>query len=448
MIIKNRDELVTTALREHALELVEAGIERVLPGSIMKSAVQFDNLKKILTVQDTCYSLDGGRIFVIGGGKAANRMASALEEIVGSENIVAGIVISKGVDSTTGKIKVYTASHPIPDERGLQAVQQILLLKQNYSIDRNDLIVCLVSGGASALMPCPVDGLSLEDKQATTGLLLGCGADIEEMNVVRKHLSRIKGGGLGQFFSPATVVSLVISDVVGDDFSVIASGPTYPDSSTFQDAWNVLEKYQLSKKVPGSVMAYLQKGLQGIVSETPKRLANCDHYIVGNNRLALEAMAGKAGELGYKPLIVTAEQQGDTSDVAHLRAKEILEGRYFDYDAIIIGGETTPTLPANAGRGGRNQHFAAITMLAMKSHPGDWAVASMGTDGSDYLPEVAGALVDNHSIELAISQGIDVQAYLDRFDSNSLFQKMGGALIITGNTGTNVGDVMLYLLER
>ena len=447
MLVKNRDELATTVLRGHVLDIIEAGVERVLPDNIMKSAVQFDNRKKVLMIQDTCYSLAGGRIFVIGGGKAAGRMAETLEEIIGSDNIVAGTVISKGGDFTTSKIEVLTASHPLPDERGLQGVQKILMLKQDYSISRNDLVTCLVSGGASALMPCPVDGVSLEDKQKTTELLLGCGADIREVNTVRKHLSKTKGGRLGAFFSPATVVSLVISDVIGDDLSVIASGPTYPDSSTFQDAWNVLEKYQLLEKVSSSVVSYLERGLHGKVPETPKSLTNCDNYITGNNRLALEAMAHKAGELGYKPNIITAEQQGDTTSAARTRAGEIVENRYQDYDAIIIGGETTPTLPLNAGKGGRNQHFAAVTMLAMQPYPGDWAAASAGTDGSDYLPEVAGALVDNHSLSLAIDRGIDVQAYLDRFDSNSLFQEIGGSLLITGNTGTNVGDVMLYLLK-
>jgi len=447
MLIKNRDELATTTLREHALAIIEAGIARVLPDKVMKSAVHFDNRKKILTVQDTCYSLAGGRIFVIGGGKAASRMAGALEEIVGEDNIVDGIVISKGGDPGTGKIKVLTASHPIPDARGLQGVRQILMLKQDYSISRNDLVICLVSGGASALMPCPVDGVSLEDKQKTTELLLRCGANIREVNTVRKHLSQTKGGRLGVFFSPATVVSLVISDVIGNDLSVIASGPTYPDSSMFQDAWDVLKKYQLLEKLSDSVVSYLERGLRGEVPETPKSLTNCDNYIIGSNRLALEAMAHNASGLGYKPIIITAEQRGDTTTAARTRAREIVEGRYQSYDAIIIGGETTPTLPPDAGRGGRNQHFAAVTMLAMQPYPGDWAAASVGTDGSDYLPEVAGALVDNHSLEVANTQGIDVQAYLGRFDSNSLFRKMGGSLIITGNTGTNVGDVMLYLLK-
>jgi glycerate-2-kinase len=184
------------------------------------------------------------------------------------------------------------------------------------------------------------------------------------------------------------------------------------------------------------------------VAETPKSLTNCHNYIIGNNRLALEAMAQQAEELGFTPLIVTAEQKGDTAEAAYTRAGEILEGKYHGYNAILIGGETTPKLPKYAGEGGRNQHYAAISMIAMQSYPGDWLVASAGTDGSDYLPDVDGAMVDNNTLLRAKSHGINVQAYIDRFDSNTLFKKIGGSLIITGNTGTNVSDVMLYLLRQ
>lgn len=296
-------------------------------------------------------------------------------------------------------------------------------------------------------MPCPVDCVSLSDKQRTTELLLKCGADIHEINAVRKHLSKIKGGRLGEFYSPVKVVSLLISDVIGDELDVIASGPTYPDSSTFRDAYGILEKYDLMPKTPQSIVAYLKRGCCGEVEETPKTLTNCDNHIIGNNRLALEAMVNEAKKLGFIPYVVTDEQSGDTTAVAHIRAREIIEGKYQGYNAILLGGETTPKLPENAGKGGRNQHYAAVSMVAMKTYPGKWVVASVGTDGSDYLPDVAGAMVDNDTLYRATARGIEVQAYIDRFDSNTLFRKIGKALIITGNTGTNVSDVMLYLLE-
>jgi glycerate 2-kinase len=448
VIIKNRDELATTTLKKQALKIIESGIGRVLPKAIMKSAVSYDTVNKSLKIQNTTYGTATGRIFVIGGGKASGLMAEALEDTTGAKNIFTGIVNCKVGGYRTKKIKVIKAGHPIPDKRGLNGVKQMLALKEKYHISGDDLVICLISGGGSALMPCPIDGISLEDKQRMTELLLKCGAEIHEINAVRKHLSRIKGGRLGEFYSPTKVVSLIISDVIGDDLDVIASGPTYPDSSSFQKAYAVLEKYDLTAGVPESVLSYLKKGCRGEVAETPKSLANCHNHIIGNNRLALEAMAKKAEELGFTPLVVTAEQKGDTVEVACMRAREILEDRYNGYNAILIGGETTPKLPKDAGKGGRNQHYAAISMMAMKPYPGDWLVASVGTDGSDYLPDVAGAMVDNNTLLRAASHGIDVQAYIDRFDSNTLFKKIGGALIITGNTGTNVSDVILHLLRR
>jgi len=183
------------------------------------------------------------------------------------------------------------------------------------------------------------------------------------------------------------------------------------------------------------------------VAETPKTLNNCHNYIIGDNKLALKAMLEKADEMGFTPHIITAEQKGETTEVARSRANEISSSKYGGYNAILIGGETTPKLPATAGRGGRNQHYAAVSMLAMKQYPGEWVVASAGTDGSDFLPDVAGAIVDNNSPDIARAQGIDVESYLDGYDSNVLLDRIGDSLIITGDTGTNVGDVIIYLLK-
>ena len=448
VMVKNWDELTTTKLRRQALTTIEAGIERVLPGNIMKSALSYDPISKSLRVNNTAYHVADGRICVIGGGKASGLMSEALEDTIGADNIFTGIVNCKGGAYRTKSIKIIKAGHPIPDKRGLNGVKKMLALKDKHSINDNDLVICLISGGGSALMPCPVKGISLEDKQETTQLLLNCGAEIHEINAVRKHLSGIKGGRLGEFYSPTKVVSLIISDVIGDDLDTIASGPTHPDPSTFQDAYGVLEKYSLMASAPKSVLSYLKMGCRGEVPETPKRLTNCHNHIIGNNRLALKAMARQAEELGFKPLIVTAEQKGDTAEAAYTRASEILKGKYQGYNAIIIGGETTPKLPDNAGKGGRNQHYAAVSMLAMKSYPGYWLAASIGTDGSDYLPDIAGAMVDNETLLRATSRGIEVKKYIDRFDSYTLFKKIGKALIVTGDTGTNVSDVMLYLLEQ
>ncbi|MEE8194655.1 MAG: DUF4147 domain-containing protein [Dehalococcoidales bacterium] len=444
MIIKNGTELATTELRKQALAIIEAGINRVLPTNIMNSALSYEPAGRVLAVAATGYSLAQGRLFVIGGGKASGLMAETLEGII--PDISAGVVNCKSRDYQTSKIKVIAAAHPIPDEGGVTGVKEMLALRDSYSIGENDFIICLISGGGSALMPCPVDGVSLEDKQKITGLLLGSGAEIGEINAVRKHLSRIKGGRLGRFYSPTTVISLVLSDVVGNDLAVIASGPTFPDPTTFQDAYGVLERHGLLPRAPECVTRFLSRGCRGEVAETPKELSNCDNYIIGDNRLALQAMLEKAQGMGFAPCIVTAEQKGDTTAVARSRAGEILGSRYAAYDALIIGGETTMKLPASAGKGGRNQHYAVESMLAMKDYPGQWVIAGIGTDGSDFLPDVAGAIVDNSSLAAAEAMGLDVKSCLEGCDSHTLLDRIGHSLVITGDTGTNVGDVVVYLL--
>lgn len=447
-IIKNKAELATTGLRQQALDLVETGIAHVLSSAIMKSAVRYDPARRTVTVNNSEHTIAGGRVFVIGGGKASGLMAEALEDIIPPENITAGVVACKGDVSRyrTDKIRIVSASHPMPDDRGLHAVQQMLALKAHYAINASDLVICLISGGGSALLPCPIDGVSLADKQAVTWLLLNCGATIHEINAVRKHLSRTKGGRLGLFFSPATLISLIISDVVGNDLDVIASGPTIPDASTFADACHVLAKYELLSKLPAAVLDYFKKGCRGEVAETPKTLPNCFNYIIGDNSLALKAMSEKAMALGLVPCIV-AEQTGETTAVARLRVTEIMNGRYAGHNVVLIGGETTPRLPENPGKGGRNQHYAAVSMLAMKEYPGRWTLACAGTDGSDFLPDVAGAIVDSDSLNAATARGMVVSSYLDRYDSNTLLKKLGNSLIDTGDTGTNVGDVIIYILK-
>ncbi len=447
MIIKNRAELATTELRSKALDIVEAGIARVLPTNIMKSALGYDSAGRVLAINGDSYSFAGGRLFVTGGGKASGLMAEALEEIIPPRDITAGIVTCKSRDYKTARVRVVAAGHPLPDRRGVAGVRAMLALKESYGINRDDLVVCLISGGGSALMPYPVAGVSLEDEQEITGLLLGSGAEIAEINTLRKHLSRTKGGQLGRYFMPATVVSLILSDVVGNDLSVIASGPTFPDATTFSDAYRVLKKYHLLSRAPESVTNHLKQGRRGEDAETPKSLENCHNYIIGDNRLALLAMKEKAEEAAFAACTITAEQKGETTAVARSRAKQILSSEYAGYDAVILGGETTPKLPAIAGKGGRNQHYAAESMVAMAEYPGQWLVVSTGTDGSDFLPDVAGAIVDKGSLDKAKEKGIDIKSYLKRYDSNALLDQIGHCLIITGDTGTNVGDVILYLLR-
>jgi len=446
MIIKNRRELANTVLRDNVLQIIEVGIKRVLPPNIMRVAVSYDAPNQTIKIQDDSFSLLATkRIFVVGGGKASGLMAQALEDIIGIENITDGMVNFKGGQVKTQKIKAVIAGHPTPDQRGVGGVGEMLALKDRYAIGENDIVICLLSGGGSALMPCPVEGVSLSDKQKITEFLIGSGAKIDEINVVRKHLSRVKGGQLGDFYSPARVVSLILSDVIGNDLATIASGPTTPDPSTFADAYDVLKSYNLVTRAPKSVIDFIEKGRRGEAPETPKALNNCHNYIIGDNTLALEAMAAKAKELGFSPYIITSQQTGDTTKVARSRARDVLEHEHAGYNILLIGGETTIELSPDAGRGGRNQHYAAVSLLAMADYLGRWVVASVGTDGSDFLPDVAGAIVDQNSLETAKDKKLDIESYIKRCDSYTLLQKIGHSLLITGDTGTNVGDVVVYL---
>jgi len=444
-IIKNKDELSTTRLRKIALEVIESGIRRVLPPNIMHEHVKYDFERRVLYVMGDKFEIKG-RIFVVGGGKASGLMAEAFEKIVNSD-ITAGYINCVDTDYRTKKVEIIKASHPVPDENGVNGVKKMLALKDRYDIKDKDVIICLISGGGSALIPYPAEGITLEDKQKTTKLLLSCGAEIEEINTVRKHLSRVKGGQFGMHFSPALVISIIISDVIGNKLDVIASGLTTPDPSTFRDAIAILKKYNLLDKVPSSVVRHLRKGEAGEVQETPKKLENCRNYIIGNLKMALEAMAERSAQKGLNPIIVTDEQKGETTEVARLRAREIIQGKYSKYDAILLGGETTPVLPENHGEGGRNQHYVAVSMIELKECPNEWVVASVGTDGSDFSHEYAGAIADRSSLMALEEKGLNAMEFIERYDSGNLLKKIGKCLIITGNTGTNVGDVILYILS-
>ncbi|NQV13496.1 MAG: DUF4147 domain-containing protein [Parcubacteria group bacterium] len=442
MIIKNYDQLAITPQRKQALQIISAGIERVLPPNIIKQAITYDPAQKVLTVNGDQYDFATGRLFVIGGGKAAGLMAQALESIISPDDITAGVVTCHNGGAETKKIEVVKASHPLPGEEGIEGVQKMMTIKKEHKVTDKDLVLCLISGGGSALMPYPAAGVDLADKQAITKSLLRSGAPIEEVNIVRKHLSQVKGGQLGQHFAPARVVSLILSDVVGNDLSTIASGPTTPDPTTFTDAIQVLEKYDLLDQAPTSVVTHLKKG----ELETPAKLPNCHNYIIGDNKLALEAMKVKAEELGLKPTIVTAKEKGSPDEIVASRVKEIKTGKYKGANILLMGGEPTPTLPDNPGEGGRNQYYTAAALFALSQHQKGWLVASVATDGSDFMPEIAGGIVDNNSLTDKNITTQDIQQYLEKFDSYSLLERLDNSLVITGKTGTNVGDLMVWMV--
>ncbi len=448
MFIINKKELSLSVQRRIALEAAEAGIAEVLPLAVMKESVSFSRCDRILCVQNQEFFIPPqGRIFVVGAGKASGLMAQQLEKIIGAKNIAAGVVNCNYTRYNTQAIKIHHATHPLPSAAGVAGAKQILSLKGQYNIGADDLVIALISGGGSALLPCPAEGISLRDKQKVTQLLLACGAEIKEINIVRKHLSKVKGGQLGRHFAPARVVSIIISDVIGNHLGTIASGPTTPDRSTFSQALGVLKKYRLLNKVPPVVRRYLEAGQAKRKAETPKRLNNCFNFIVGDNGRALDGIAEYLRQQKFKPLIITDKQKGSPEKVAKKLWRQVKNKRYAFYNAFILGGETTPVLPPRPGQGGRNQHFIA-QLLWQGRNQSNWTALSIGTDGSDYLSGIGGAIVDSQSWEASQAKGLDLPAFLARFDSYNFFKKLGHSLIKMRHTGTNVGDVVIYLAGK
>jgi hydroxypyruvate reductase len=390
------------------------------------------------------------RVFVIGGGKATASMAHAAEEILGNR-IERGIInVKYGHTADLGVIKINEVGHPIPDEAGLGGAQEIVSLL--VDTDKDDLVMALISGGGSALLPMPSETISLEEKQQVTRLLLSCGADIREINAVRKHISQIKGGQLAKLSYPSTMISLVLSDVVGDGLDSIASGPTVPDTSTFADVLAVIEKYGLLVEIPRSVREHIAKGIGGEIEETPKAgdriFHNVYNFIVGNNTVALRAAEKRARDLGLNTLILSSFIEGETREVARLHtaiAREILHsGNPVAPPACLISGGETTVIVKGEGLGGRNQEFCLAAALEIGELK-DVVVLSAGTDGTDGPTDAAGAIADSTTVERARLLGLNASEFLDNNDSYHFFENLQD-LLVTGPTNTNVMDVRLVLV--
>lgn len=431
---------------ETAREIFHEAIKAVDPGSAVKSYIPLIRSK----VQRDALE----KIFLVSFGKAAYLMAEAASQGL-ADLISEGIVITKyghalevGLHDT---IAVYEAGHPVPDDHGLHATR--LAIKLLERADKKTLLVCLISGGGSALLVAPYSGISLQDKQAVTDLLLKAGASINELNAVRKHLSAIKGGRLAERAYPASIVSLILSDVIGDDLDVIASGPTSPDFSTYRSAWAVLEKYGLLGQVPGTVTEVLRQGIEGTIPETPKEgdpvFERVENIIVGSNQKAAEAAEEAAKKRGFATQILSTELRGEATDAARWLAKKAMEAQEsvgrgeVTKVCLIAGGETTVTV-RGSGKGGRNTELALAFALAVRDL-GGITLLSAGTDGTDGPTDAAGAIVTGDTISRALSLGLDAGAYLANNDSYTFFAKMGD-LLITGPTGTNVMDLQIILI--
>ncbi len=433
----------------HAREIFQAGVEAVEPRSAVLRHVT--RLGDELRVAGRRYDLSGvDGVYVVGMGKAAAVMALALEDLLG-DRIRGGVVSTKhGHGVPLARIQVREASHPVPDGGGVAAATELTDLLATTG--PRDLVFCVISGGGSALLPAPAEGLTLEDKQETTRRLLECGAAIHEINTIRKHLSRTKGGRLARLAHPSAMISLVLSDVVGDPLDAIASGPTVPDPTTFQDCIAILARYGLERRIPERVLGALERGSRGELPETPKpgdaAFERTQNVIVGSNALALGAAVEKARALGYHTLMLSSAVEGETLDVARDHAaiaKEILvTGNPVPRPACVLsGGETTVTI-RGGGRGGRNQEFALAAALEVEGLEGV-LLFSGATDGTDGPTDAAGAWADGSTVRRGREAGLDAAAMLRENDSYSFFQGVGD-LLVTGPTRTNVMDLRVVLV--
>jgi glycerate 2-kinase len=433
-----------------AHQIIDAAINAVKPDLLIRRRVKLKD-GHLHIGREKFQLSDFEKIFIIGAGKASAFMAREMEEMLGQHLFYGVVSVKYGHSAPCRKIRILEAGHPVIDKNSLTATRDILEVAQQAG--EKDLVLCLLSGGGSALLEQIPPNFSLPELQKVFELLLGCGANIEEINTVRKHLSLVKGGQLARAIAPATCASIILSDVIGDPLESIASGPTAPDSTTFQDAWQVIEKYQLPDKLPATIRQYLLSGVNGNLPETLKAedpiFKRVHNIILGSNSESLKAAGKKAGALGYNTLILSSRIQGEAREVAKVLAGLVQEIRQNNAPVkkpacLLMGGETTVTLKGK-GKGGRNQELALAALLAMKNARRKFLITSVGTDGSDGPTDAAGGMVHPGIWEQANSLGLNPLEYLQKNNAYPFLEKTGG-LIKTGPTGTNVMDVIFALV--
>lgn len=442
--------------RQQLLAWFRAGVAAADPGIAVTKALSWRDggLHIALDMHDPSRQRAGDwrQIQVLAFGKAACAMAAAAAEIVPADRLAGGLVVTTYQNyRPVAGFDVIAAGHPLPDHAGLLAAR--LMSRRAAAAGRGELLLVLVSGGGSALLPAPVDGIGIDEKIATTELLLASGAGINAINCVRKHLSTLKGGGLARLAVPADLHALILSDVLGDDLSAIASGPTVPDASSFADAVAVLERAGISAEVPAAVGDYLAAGVRRRRPETPKPgdavFKRAGHTLVGSNCISLDAVLAAATAAGCQTRIYSRELCGEARLVAEALAGYARRLQRAGLDAptaIIAGGETTVTLSGN-GKGGRNQELALAFALAAESVGlADWTLLSGGTDGRDGPTDAAGGIVDTGTLARIRDAGLDPAAMLAGHDSHPALAAAGD-LLATGATGTNVADLQILLLQ-
>jgi len=456
-MFRNRQQLVKNAsteklrkMRDDALIVMEAAINAVDPKNAVMEKLQV--IDGNVVVDGFIKPLDDvRRLLIVGGGKAGGPMAEAAEDILG-DKVEGGVVnILRGTEAMyrVNHVRLNPASHPVPDDEGVKGVRDMMRLTSNLSPD--DLVLALISGGGSALMPLPADGVSLDDVKDVTRRLLSAGATINELNAVRKHLSAFKGGQLAANCYPSTVVCLILSDVVGDPLDTIASGPTAPDPSTYEIAYSVLNRYGVWDSMSPVVKKRIELGLEGNLAETPKPsdlvFEKVHNVVVANNLKAARTAADNAEKLGYNTRVLSTFVEGEARHVGTVYAGLARSLSMNDIPvpkpgALLLGGETTVTV-TGPGIGGRNQEVALSSLMKIAGL--DCVVLALGTDGIDGPTDAAGAIVDGASLSRAQSKDLDPEKYLRNNDSYSFFEALGDA-VFTGPTGTNVNDLTLILV--
>jgi hydroxypyruvate reductase len=442
------ENMSTESARAKLKALFTAAVAAVDPRLLIRHSIAIEGSRLLVQAGETRGTFPlPDRVFVVGAGKGAGLLALELETVLGERLAGGVVVIPQGQTTALHRVAIVHGEHPLPGPGSIVGAEQIAALLSRKR--PSDLVCFCLTGGASSLLVSPAPGLTLENKLAVNRLLLDSGAPIHAVNTVRKHLSQIKGGGLARWVFPATLVSFILSDVIGDDLSTIGSGPTVADPSTFQDAWGILEEYDLLGRVPPAALSRLRQGRAGVVQETPKPgaavFARVHNFLLGSNRLALTAAAAAAQRLGFTSHLVPQPVVGDTTDAAceFARTLRVLLPTVQTPTCILAGGETTVHVTGR-GKGGRNQEFALVVAQELGGEA-NWALLSAGTDGIDGPTDAAGAFVDGQSITRAKAQGLDPQTALKENDAYSFFAALSD-LFMPGPTGTNVMDIKIALL--
>lgn len=446
--------MTTGDLRARALDILSAVLDATHPQKLMAEALDLrGTVLHVTGLGGRRAELDLSdyrRVLAVGAGKATAPMAGALEELLQGRLEGGVISVKYGHTMPLDRITIREAGHPVPDENGISATREIL--SNLFGLTAEDLVFVMLSGGGSALLDAYPESITLDDARATSSILLNSGAPIQDINVVRKHISSVKGGQLARMAMPATVVTLVLSDVIGDPLDIIASGPTVPDPSTYEDALAILTRHEVRGKIPAPVLEHLEKGEQGEIPETPQEgeegWERCSTFLIGNNRLAMDTAAARAEELGLRSTIVTSTMEGEASEVgiemARLLKRTLAEGEPLQPPCCLIaGGETTCTIEGEHGTGGRNQELALSAARELSGT--DLAVVlAAGTDGTDGPTDAAGGIVDGETVTRGLEAGLDIEAGLAGHDAYPYLQSTG-SLIRTGPTMTNVMDILLLL---